>query len=352
MPFVNDVVEKNKETVLQQKNSVGTTVTRYRFDPKKIIEGLKKSMIGQDDIIEQLGDLLLRIKAELIEPNKPLLVVMLLGPTGVGKTELVNLLGKLMLGGREKVCRIDMNTLSQAHYSSALAGAPPGYAGSKENHTLFNAEVIAGTYSQPSIVLFDEIEKASKEVCRSLLNILDNGTLMLSSGNKSIDFTNSLIFMTSNIGSDFLLQNRQGLKNQLSYITRFFDPSKSNKQRAFMALQQHFEPEFLNRIEDVLYFKPIEADQIQSLIDIERGQLHKRIKQSGLVFEFTKDCCDQLKKQYQREYGARNIRHLIRKKIEPEIAKVILNGQLPNMYWVDFSGGDFYITTADGGIIN
>lgn len=341
------MIEKNKESLSQQKSGRCPTVTRYQFDPEAIIGELKKSMIGQDDIIDQLGNLLLRIKAELIEPNKPLLVLMLLGPTGVGKTELVNLLGHLILGGRDKICRIDMNTLSQAHYSSALAGAPPGYAGSKENHTLFNAEKIVGTYSQPSIVLFDEIEKASTEVCRSLLNILDNGKLILSSGNKSIDFTNSLIFMTSNIGSDFLLQNKQGLKKQLARITHFINPSKNNQQQAFNALQQHFDPEFLNRIEEVLYFKPIEADQIQSLIDIECRQLHKRIRQPGLTFEFTTACCDQLKKQYQREYGARNIRHLIRKKIEPEIAKIILYELSPTTYWVDYLDGEFHIGTTN-----
>jgi ATP-dependent Clp protease ATP-binding subunit ClpA len=124
-----------------------------------------------------------------------------MGPTGVGKTETVRILAEAILGSADQLCRIDMNTLSQAHYSSAITGAPPGYVGSKENHSLLQAEKIEGSYSRPGIVLFDEIEKASQEVLRSLLNIMDSGVLHLPSGTKEISFRNTMVFMTSNVGA-------------------------------------------------------------------------------------------------------------------------------------------------------
>src|SRR5690606_32324507 len=124
---------------------------------------------------------------------------LLLGPTGVGKTEVVRLIAEAIHGQPDAFCRIDMNTLAQEHYAAALTGAPPGYVGSKEGTTLFDAEAIAGTFSRPGIVLFDELEKASTEVLRSLLNVLDSGRLTLSGGGRTLDFRNCLIFMTSNV---------------------------------------------------------------------------------------------------------------------------------------------------------
>lgn len=344
MPFINDVLEENQRVIEEQKAQASLKpVTRFLFDPESIASELKSLMVGQDDVIDQLANLLLRVKAELIEANKPLLVVMLLGPTGVGKTQLVNHLARLILGSEKSLCRIDMNTLSQSHYSAALTGAPPGYAGSKENHTLFNTDAIAGSYSRPGIVLFDEIEKASQEVCRSLLNVLDNAQLTLSSGSKIIDFSNSLIFMTSNIGSEALL-NRSGVfKSLIDKVKAGWASTSTNEKQAFKALQNHFDPEFINRIEEILYFNPLTDAHVNVLIELERARLHKRIKQQGYTFSFSKACIAELKIAYQHEYGARNITHRIRKDIEPKIAEVLLDQTRgPREYVVDWDG-NFYV---------
>lgn len=339
VPFINDVLEANQNTLDEQKARQSQAIsTRYLFDPDSIVDELKSLIVGQDEVIDQLGSLLFRVKADIVEPNKPLLVLMLLGPTGVGKTQLVNHLARLILGSDKSLCRIDMNTLSQSHYSAALTGAPPGYAGSKENHTLFNAEAITGSYSRPGIVLFDEIEKASQDVCRSLLNVLDNAQLILSSGNKTIDFSNSLIFMTTNIGSDAMLEKadlsiRSRIKKWLGF------GYQSTQKEAFLALENHFDPEFLNRIEDCLYFEPLDNCHLDSLIELERLAMHKRIKREGYEFTFTDACKAELKKQYQKEYGARNIRHRIRKDVEPMIARSLLDASAQaSQYAVDWQG--------------
>lgn len=331
MPYINEVLDTNKRTNEEEKTRQAQKVaSRYLFDPDKITTELKSLIVGQDEVIDQLGDLLLRVKADITEPNKPLLVAMLLGPTGVGKTQLVNHLTRLILGNENKVCRIDMNTLAQSHYSAAVTGAPPGYAGSKENHTLLNTDAITGSYSRPGIVLFDEIEKASVDVCRSLLNVLDNAKLTLSSGNKTIDFSNSLIFMTTNLGSDALL-NQNHDKSTIFAIKKLFNSvfksKKSNQIKAFSSLEQHFDPEFINRLESFLYFNPINDDNLSKLILLECTYLNKRVKHANCTFKFTPACIAALKKDYQQRYGARNIRHRIRCDIEPLVARLILDGQ-------------------------
>jgi ATP-dependent Clp protease ATP-binding subunit ClpA len=339
LPFINHVLDANQKTLDEQKaRQRQVPATRYLFNPEGIVSELTSLIIGQDEVIEQLGSLLFRVKADIVEPSKPLLVLMLLGPTGVGKTQLVNHLARIILGSEKSLCRVDMNTLSQSHYSAALTGAPPGYAGSKENHTLFNADAISGSYSRPGIVLFDEIEKASQDVCRSLLNVLDNAQLILSSGNKTIDFSNSLIFMTTNIGSDAMLEKAQF--PLLSRVKKWIGVrSKSPQEEAFQVLKNHFEPEFLNRIEDFLYFQPLDNSNLNSLIEIELAAMHKRINREGYEFTFTKACNSELKKQYQKEYGARNIRHRIRKDIEPMIARCLLNSSIQSsQYIVDWQG--------------
>ncbi len=185
MPFINDLIEQNRahnEREAEQAQAEAKTTayaSRFTFDPDAVVELLKRRIAGQRPVIEALGAQLRVVKADLCEAGRPLYVTLFVGDTGVGKTEIVRLLAGAIHGSPDSFCRIDMNTLSQSHYSAAITGAPPGYVGSKEGITLFNEELIAGNYGRPGIVLFDEIEKASNDVSRSLMNILDAGKLKL-----------------------------------------------------------------------------------------------------------------------------------------------------------------------------
>jgi len=349
MPYINDVIAKNKqqnqdkalEHEQEQANKQGKIVSRFLFDPEQIIQGLKSHIIGQHEAIADIEDTLYRIKAEINEENKPLCVLFLLGPTGVGKTETVNLLAKYITGSAQNLCRIDMNTLSQNHYAASLSGSPPGYSGSKENQTLFDKELIKGSYSKPGVVLFDEIEKASDEVIRSLLGVLDSGKLTLTSGTKTVDFSNSLIFLTSNLGSESLLKKS------------FFSASNGlNKQgihkQAFKSLENKFDPEFLNRIERFIYFKPLESGSLDKLIDIEVDKLNQRIKHCDAIFTLSNTARKELKSAYERKYGARNIHHRIRRDIEPLIARYMVREELRHEieYLVDYDQKSFQIISV------
>ena len=335
MPFINEVIASNIETIAHEstKDSV-RFVSRYRFDVEQAIAFLKANIIGQAHAITAIEQTLYRIKADIHEPNKPLAVCLLFGPTGVGKTQLVHLLSQILLGNPNAICRIDMNTLNQSHYSAALSGAPPGYAGSKENHTLFNTEAITGNYSQPGIVLFDEIEKASKDVLRSLLAVLDHGQMTLANGEKTIDFSNSIIFMTSNLGSQSLLD-----KNCIPFIRAKY--AQKQKSKALTHIASHFDPEFFNRIEQFIEFRALEKNEINGLIDLEIKKLNKRIKRHNCAIQLHMSARHQLAKQYNRIYGARNLHHLVRSQIDTILAKALVHGLVGSKIEIRFSENKF-----------
>jgi ATP-dependent Clp protease ATP-binding subunit ClpA len=319
MPFINEVVEHNRRQAVRGAEAVPTAARRSRFlfEPEDVMALLRSRIVGQDAVLAQLEGVLRVVKAGIGDAERPLAVNLFLGPTGVGKTEIVRLLALAIHGKPDAFCRIDMNTLAQEHYAAALTGAPPGYVGSKEGITLFDADAIAGSFSRPGIVLFDELEKASREVVRSLLNVLDSGRLTLAAGNRTLDFRNALVFMTSNIGARDAAQ-RSGLH-------RLFSRSEASQRRIVeRSLRRHFDPEFLNRIDRTLHFSSISGDRLLSVLDVELSRLAQRLTRQGLHLVVDDSVKRDLCSRHDPRFGARDIARQLRVRLEPAMADAIL----------------------------
>lgn len=331
MPFINEVLANNQQTLDEAKQSSHVSdatsakrLSRFRFKPEQVMQQLRKRIIGQDHVLAAIEDLLVCLKADLTDANKPLGVFLFLGPTGVGKTEITRLLAEQLAGNTDQLCRIDMNTLAQEHYGAALTGSPPGYTGSKENQSLFNTEKIQGTYSQPSIVLLDEIEKADDKVIRSLLNIFDNATLHLSSGSKQIDFSNALIFMTSNIGAEQVNLYREKFKR--GWRAWFNLQAQQNDVNNIFknALAKKFDPEFLNRIDNILFFNSITHEKLESILDIQLDLLNQQLEKKNAQLSLCPQVRQKLIDQCLKEYGARSLIRSIRHLLKPVLAKALM----------------------------
>lgn len=323
MTFMHERLEQNR-TVLAEAAGSRRLTSRFLFEPDQVMATLRARIIGQDEVLEQVHALLKVVKADIGDPDRPLAVNLFVGPTGVGKTELVRLLALALHGKPDAFCRIDMNTLNQEHYAASLTGAPPGYVGSKEGTTLFDAEAIAGTYSRPGIVLFDELEKASKGVLRSLLNVLDSGRLTLTAGSRALDFRNSLIFMTSNIGAEEARTYRQRFEGGWR---RLLGLTPVQEQQVLEgALYRQFEPEFLNRIDRILYFRRLGGQQqLEAMLGIELEKLNRRLEKHGRRLELTEAAYRWLCSRYDPRFGAREIVRALRTQVEPALADAILH---------------------------
>lgn len=341
MPFINDKLDTHRDEALRaQLAREASRASRFRFDPNAVAAQLKAAIIGQDAVLSALQDLVDVLKADISEPERPLSVNLLVGPTGVGKTETVKVLAKALTGSDQYFCRIDMNTLAQGHYSAAITGAPPGYVGSKEGHSLFDAAAIEGQFSYPGVVLFDEIEKASDEVLRSLLNVFDTGILRLTGGNKTISFRNTLIFMTSNLGARELVQWR----SQPWRFWRRWPPFECTPEMIVdRAIRQRFDPEFINRIERRLLFNYLPKYQLGALIDREMVKLNQRLATKGAALTLADTAKAQLASLYSEEYGARNLTHHIRTQLLPLVARALLAKPKQNTFTLNWASGQFTI---------
>jgi ATP-dependent Clp protease ATP-binding subunit ClpC len=282
---------------------------------------LKTKIIGQDDAVDKVVRAIQRNRAGLRDPNKPIGTFIFLGPTGVGKTQLAKKLAEYMFDSSDNMIRIDMSEYMEKFSVSALIGAPPGYVGYNEGGQL-SERVRRKPYS---VVLLDEIEKAHPDIFNILLQVLDEGRLTDSAG-RHIDFRNTILIMTSNIGSREL----KDFGNSIGFKTPSTDRNQRNNEIIEKALNKKFTPEFLNRIDDRILFNSLSEEDIEKICDIELQELLGRMKAMGYEIEIKPETkklvCEQ---GYDPEYGARPLKRAIQKYIEDPLAEMIIAGQRP-----------------------
>lgn len=275
---------------------------------------LKKRVIGQDEAVKAVSDAVLRARAGLKALNRPIGSFIFLGPTGVGKTELAKALAEALFDTEENLIRIDMSEYMEKHSVAKLIGAPPGYVGYEEGGQLTEA-VRRKPYS---VILFDEIEKAHPDVFNLLLQLLDDGRLTDSQG-RTVNFKNAVIIMTSNIGSEILLES----------ITESGEISEKVKDLVMDSLKNYFRPEFLNRVDDIVLFRPLGRKEIYGIIDLILNELRERLRDRNIGLEITEEAKGViLDKAYSPTYGARPLRRFIQKIIETELGRKIIAGEI------------------------
>ncbi len=274
---------------------------------------LHKRLVGQDEAVTTVSDAIRRARSGLKDPKRPIGTFLFLGPTGVGKTELAKSLAEFMFNDEDALIRIDMSEYMEKHNVARLVGAPPGYVGYEEGGQLTEA-VRRKPYS---VVLFDEIEKAHPDVFNIMLQIFDDGRLTDSKG-RTVDFKNTLIIMTSNIGSDIILENT--LNSMLSP-----EEYSNTKEQVLAVLRQHFKPEFLNRIDETIFFKALNLQQLSKIVDIQMDYLRNLLKDQELEFVITDEAKEYLATQgFNPIYGARPLKRVIRQMVENPLSKMIL----------------------------
>jgi ATP-dependent Clp protease ATP-binding subunit ClpB len=282
-------------------------------------ERLHKRVIGQDEAINAVANAIRRARAGLQDPNRPLGSFLFLGPTGVGKTELARALAEFLFDDEQAMVRIDMSEYQEKHTVSRMIGAPPGYVGYEEAGQLTEA-VRRRPYA---VVLFDEVEKAHPEVLNVLLQLLDDGRLTDGKG-RTVDFKNTVVIMTSNLGSAFITERTTAEGGTIDEGTR---------RQVMDALREHFRPEFLNRIDEIIFFHALGREHMKRIIDIQIGGLTRRLEDRKIHVVLDDAAKEQLVREgYDPAYGARPLKRTIQRRLLDPLALRVLEG--------DFREGD------------
>lgn len=321
---------ENKETTLIKEEvseeEIAEIISKWTGIPvKKLVESerdkllnldkhLHTRVIGQDDAVKSVSDAVLRARAFLKDPKKPIGSFIFLGPTGVGKTELAKTLAEHLFDSENQMVRIDMSEYQERHTVARLIGAPPGYVGYEEGGQL-TEQVRRKPYS---VILFDEIEKAHPEVFNALLQVLDDGHMTDGKG-RNVNFKNTVIIMTSNIGSELLLE---GLNDDGQI-------SEAVSNQVYDRLHKHFKPEFLNRVDDTILFKPLQRHELKQIIDLQIEEVNHKLKDDAIRVSFTDEAKEQiLNEAYSPQYGARPMKRFIQKHIETNLGREIIQGNI------------------------
>jgi ATP-dependent Clp protease ATP-binding subunit ClpC len=312
---VTDLTQEEKEKLLKMK------------------ERLHERIIGQEEAVKAVSDAILRSRAGLTEGKRPIAAFLFIGPTGVGKTELAKALAWAVFGTEDAVVRIDMSEYMERHMVSRLIGAPPGYVGYEEGGQL--TEVVR---RRPySVVLLDEIEKAHPDVNNILLQVFDDGRLTDGKG-RVVDFTNTIIIVTSNIGSDIIQENLTAAKAK-SYATL--------KEELMGILHRQFKPEFLNRIDEIILFHALTKEQIKLIVQLQLERVKRTARGQGIELKFADAVLDRLVDVgYVPEFGARELKRKIQTEIETPFAREILSGSVASgdVVRVDFDKSSSKVT--------
>jgi ATP-dependent Clp protease ATP-binding subunit ClpC len=303
---------------------------------------LHSRVIGQEEAVKAVSKAVRRARAGLKDPKRPIGSFVFLGPTGVGKTELARALAEAMFGDEEAMIRIDMSEYMEKHSTSRLVGSPPGYVGYEEGGQL-TEKVRRKPYS---VILLDEIEKAHPDVFNILLQVLEDGRLTDSKG-RTVDFRNTVLIMTSNVGAEALKRNKYvGFNIQDSADQDY----KDMKGKVMSELKKAFRPEFLNRIDEIIVFHALEKKQLQEIVTLLADQLIKRLKEQDISLELTDSAKEKIAKEgYDPEYGARPLRRAIQKHIEDRLSEELLKGTLLTGQHVviDVENDEFKVKTAE-----
>ena len=299
-------------------------VNKLNVDDKMALVGMEKTLIdevvGQDDAVSKISKSIRRNRLGIKDPNKPIGSFIFLGSTGVGKTHLAKQLAKQIFGSSDALIRVDMSEYQEKHTISRLIGSPPGYVGYEEGGQL-NEQVKNKPYS---LIFFDEVEKANKEIFHTLLQMLDEGHLTDSLGRK-INFKNCLIIMTSNIG----VKKLQDFGTGIGFSSNAYSNEEQKKEILKKEMKNYFSPEFLNRIDDVIVFNSLNEESIKKIVDIELKKLMGRLSELKLIFKYDDKLVSHISKiGYDELYGARPIKRAIQDQIEDLVSEEVLNGNV------------------------
>ncbi|MFI9645191.1 ATP-dependent Clp protease ATP-binding subunit [Streptomyces sp. NPDC052040] len=316
----------------------GIPVSRLTEEEKQRLLGLESHLhervVGQDEAVSAVADAVMRSRAGLSSPERPIGSFLFLGPTGVGKTELARALAEVLFGSEERMVRLDMSEYQERHTVSRLVGAPPGYVGHEEAGQL--TEVVR---RHPySLLLLDEVEKAHPDVFNILLQVLDDGRLTDSQG-RTVDFTNTVIVMTSNLGSEAITRRGAGIG---------FGPGgadadeEARREQILRPLREHFRPEFLNRIDEVVIFRQLTPEQLRRITDLMLDKTRQRLQAQDIGVDFTERAVDWLAQHgFQPEYGARPLRRTIQREVDNRLSRLLLDGRIGR-------GGRVLVDAEDG----
>jgi ATP-dependent Clp protease ATP-binding subunit ClpB len=298
---------------------------------------LHERIVGQDEAVRLVADAIIRARSGIKDPRRPIGSFIFLGPTGVGKTELAKTLAAALFDTEENMVRIDMSEYQERHTVSRLVGAPPGYVGYEEGGQLTEA-VRRKPYS---VVLFDEVEKAHPDIFNAMLQILDDGRLTDAQGH-TVDFRNAVIIMTSNIGSQYLVGDAVGTDGEIKPDAR---------ELVTAEMRTHFRPEFLNRLDDIVLFKPLTQAEIERIVDLMLDDLRARLGERQMKLEITPDARRFIARQgYDPVYGARPLRRFIGREVETRIGRALLGGDIRDgaVIRIGYGDGELTVSYEDG----
>ncbi|MGZ4393599.1 MAG: AAA family ATPase, partial [Gaiellaceae bacterium] len=280
----------------------------------RLDEILHERVVGQDEAVQLVADAIIRARAGVKDPRRPIGSFVFLGPTGVGKTELARTLAAALFDSDEAIVRLDMSEYQERHTVSRLVGAPPGYVGYEEGGQLTEA-VRRRPYS---VVLFDEIEKAHADIFNTLLQVLDDGRLTDAQG-RTVDFRNTVVIMTSNIGSPYLLEG----------VTPDGEIDQEARGRVMAELREHFRPEFLNRVDEIVLFKPLRREEIERIVGLQLEDVRQRLADRRIELMLTDGARHLIAEHgYDPVFGARPLRRYIQREVETRIARALLAGEI------------------------